>query len=295
MKESYGEAPRFQRNSLALIGIIDEVVTDYQSQGYRLTIRQLYYQLVARGQIENTVRSYDNIVALMTNARLAGLIDWDAIEDRTRGFLDRSHWTSGGEILQAVANQYHEDLWDDQSYRVFVVVEKEALAGVLERTCKEFDVPLLPARGYPSATTLREFAKTRIMRARQKIVLLHLGDHDPSGIDMSRDLMDRLGLFSRNEVPIEFERIALNMDQINEQKPPPNPAKVTDSRFADYQRKYGDESWELDALSPRYLHDLVTQTVGQYIDHSLWRQKLEHIDSVKTRLRVIADNFDKEI
>lgn len=294
MKEAYGEAPRFHKNSLKLIGIIDDVVEDYKLQGYRLTIRQLYYQLVARGHIENTVRSYDNIVALMTNARLAGLIDWDAIEDRTRGFLDRSHWSSGSAILGAVANQYHEDLWQDQEHRVFVVVEKEALAGVLERTCHDLDVPLLPARGYPSATTLREFAKGRIMRACQKIVLLHLGDHDPSGIDMSRDLLDRLRLFSRDRTPIEFERIALNMDQIEEQQPPPNPAKVTDSRFAEYQRLYGDESWELDALSPRYLHDLVTRNVEQYIDHTLWQQRLEHIGDVKKRLQVLADNFDKE-
>lgn len=294
MKEAYGEAPRFHRNSLKLIGIIDEVVEDYKSQGYKLTIRQLYYQLVARGHIENTVRSYDNIVVLMTNARLAGLIDWDAIEDRTRGFLDRSHWGSGSEILGAVARQYHEDLWQDQDHRIFVVVEKEALAGVLERTCHELDVPLLPARGYPSATTLREFAKGRIMRACQKIVLLHLGDHDPSGIDMSRDLLDRLRLFSRDRIPIEFERIALNMDQIEEQQPPPNPAKVTDSRYAKYQRMYGDESWELDALSPSYLHGLVTQKVEQYIDHSLWQQRLDHIADVQKRLQVLADNFDKE-
>ena len=219
MKEAYIDAPRFHKASLNLIAICDSIVTDYSQQGYSLTIRQLYYQLVARGHIENTVRSYDNIVALMTNARLAGLIDWDAIEDRTRGILERPHWTSGSDILQACARSYHEDLWSDQPNRVIVVVEKEALAGVLERTCKEWDVPLLPARGYPSVTTLRELAKTRIMRASQEIVVLHLGDHDPSGIDMSRDLQERLEMFSRHRVAIDFRRLALNMDQVEEQSP----------------------------------------------------------------------------
>lgn len=292
MKESYGEAPRFHKASLNLIGIVDGVIDEYKAAGYLLTIRQLYYQLVARGHIENSVRSYDNIVALLTNARLAGLIDWDAIEDRTRGFLERSHWTSGSQILHAVASQYHEDLWDGQETRIFCVVEKEALAGVLERTCKEFDVPLLPARGYPSATTLREFAKTRIMRACQRIVILHLGDHDPSGMDMTRDLEERLSLFSRHQISIDFRRIALNMDQIEEQAPPPNPAKVTDSRYAEYRRQYGDESWELDALSPQYLHDLVSQHVNEYIDHNVWNAKLERIDGIKARLQTLADNFD---
>ena len=294
MKEAYIEAPRFHKKSLQMIGLIDDIIEDYQSQGFRLTVRQLYYQLVARDHIPNTVQSYDNIVSLLTNARLAGLIDWDAIEDRTRGVIERSHWNSGGEILDAVANQYHEDLWSDQDCRVFVIVEKEALAGVLERTCKEWDVPLLPARGYPSATTLREFAKGRIMRASQEIVVLHLGDHDPSGIDMSRDLEERLGMFSRHKVNIDFRRLALNMDQVDEQKPPPNPAKITDSRYASYRAQYGAESWELDALSPKYLHKLVSNEVEGLIDFARWNERCKTIEEVKTRLRVLANDFDKE-
>lgn len=294
MKEAYIEAPRFHKNSLKMISVIDDIILEYQAQGFMLTVRQLYYQLVARDYIPNTVRSYDNTVALLTNARLAGLIDWDAIEDRTRGVIERGHWNSGSEILHAVAGQYHEDLWSDQDCRVFVIVEKEALAGVLQRTCKEWDVPLLPARGYPSATTLREFAKGRIMRASQEIVVLHLGDHDPSGIDMSRDLEERLSMFSRHKVQIDFRRLALNMNQVEEQKPPPNPAKVTDSRYAGYRSQYGAESWELDALSPKYLHTLVSTEVEGLIDFARWNERCKTIEEVKTRLRKLADNFDKE-
>lgn len=293
MKEKY-EDKTFHKRSMGMIEVCNQIITDYAGQGYKLTIRQLYYQLVARGRIENTVRSYDNIVALMTNARLAGLIDWDSIEDRTREVIERSHWTSGSQILQAVASQYHEDLWNGQPNRVIVVVEKEALAGVLERTCHEWDVPLLAARGYPSATTLRELAKSRIMRASQEIVVLHLGDHDPSGIDMSRDLVERLRLFSRNRTSIDFRRLALNMNQVEEQNPPPNPAKVTDSRYEGYRAQYGDESWELDALSPEYLHTLVSNEVRSMIEWSAWNAAREHIDSIKARLQDLADGFDKE-
>lgn len=293
MKEKY-EDKTFHKRSMDMIEVCNQIVTDYAGQGYKLTIRQLYYQLVARGHIENTVRSYDNIVALMTNARLAGLIDWDSIEDRTREVIERSHWTSGSQILQAVASQYHEDLWNGQPNRVIVVVEKEALAGVLERTCHEWDVPLLAARGYPSATTLRELAKSRIMRASQEIVVLHLGDHDPSGIDMSRDLVERLKLFSRNRTRIDFRRLALNMNQVEEQNPPPNPAKVTDSRYEGYRAQYGDESWELDALSPEYLHTLVSNEVRSMIEWSAWNAAQERIDSIKARLQGLADGFDKE-
>lgn len=294
MKEAYIEAPRFHKKSLQMIQVIDEIIEDYQSQGFRLTVRQLYYQLVARDHIPNNSRSYENIVSLLTNARLAGLIDWDAIEDRTRGVIERSHWRSGSDILHSVADQYHEDLWSTQEARVFVIVEKEALAGVLQRTCRQWDVPLLPARGYPSATTLREFAKGRIMRARQKIVVLHLGDHDPSGIDMTRDLEDRLSMFSRNRVHIDFRRLALNIDQIHEQKPPPNPAKITDSRYAAYREEHGEESWELDALSPQYLHTLVSNEIESLINFRQWEKRVEEVEAVKFRLLKLARTFDEE-
>jgi hypothetical protein len=292
MKEAYIDVKAFKPKALKLIEICDDIVNDFAGQGFTMTIRQLYYQLVAKGHVPNTIQSYEHVQSLMNNARLCGLIDWDAIEDRTRNIIERPHWTSGGHILQSVASQYHQDMWEDQPSRVFVIVEKEALAGVLERVCHKWDMPLLPARGYPSASTLRELAKTRIMSASQRIVVLHLGDHDPSGIDMSRDLEERLSMFSRHRVHVDFRRLALNMDQVEEQKPPPNPAKVTDSRYGKYQELYGDESWELDALSPQYLHKLVEEQVQEIVDIHKWHNTQDHIAFVRARLQDIADNFD---
>lgn len=291
MKEAYGVPIRFHKQNLKLIALCDSIVNEYRAGGYMMTVRQIYYQLVARGHIENTVRSYDNVQNLLTNARMAGMIDWDAIEDRTRAFSDRSHWTSGRDILYGAAQGYHEDLWLSQETRVFVVIEKEALAGVLERVCHEYDCPLLPARGYPSASTLREFAKTRIMGATRQIVVLHLGDHDPSGIDMSRDLAERLATFSRDTVDIDFKRIALNMDQVEELKPPPNPAKASDARFESYRAQFGEESWELDALPTQYLHKLVENAVLDYIDMDAWEQAHARITNVKAKLRKLADEY----
>jgi hypothetical protein len=233
-KQWYKDFP-FQRPTLERIALINTIIDEYVKAGYVLTVRQLYYQLVARGHIENTERSYKRTTNLVNDARMAGLMDWDAIEDRTRAFIRRSRWTSGGDILAGCAQQFHMDMWANQSSRVFIIVEKEALAGVLERSAKTFDAPLLAARGYPSSSVLREFALADLIacrRNKQTAQILHLGDHDPSGIDMSRDLCDRLELFSGARV--SFERIALNMDQIEDQQPPPNPAKTTDARFQSY-------------------------------------------------------------
>jgi hypothetical protein len=293
MYQSYKEI-NFRKASLAMIDFMNSIIRQYTAQGFRLTVRQLYYQLVARAVIENTERSYKNITSLVNDARLAGLMSWNAIEDRTRDFIRRPNWDSGQSILNVCANQFHMDMWENQRTRVWVVVEKEALAGVLEGVCHELDVPLLAARGYPSGTVLREFAVEQIMPsldAQQDALILHLGDHDPSGLDMTRDLEERIQMFSETEC-ITLRRIALNRDQIDAYRPPPNPAKTTDARFADYRRRHGSESWELDALNPTVLADLVRANVQVEIDEDEWARRVDEIQDVKDRLIKIAEEFD---
>lgn len=294
MKQCYIPT-KFKPATLRLIDTINDIVEEYQEQGYVLTVRQLYYQLVARDIIPNTLQEYKRAASIINDAKHAGLIDWDMIEDRTRAFVRRSSWSSGGQILQGVANQFHMDLWDNQPNRVFVIIEKEALVGVLERTCREHDVPILAARGYPSGSVLREFAMTDMIPALaygQSAVILHLGDHDPSGIDMTRDLRERLSMYTGADV--QLQRLALNMDQIEEQNPPENPAKVTDSRFEGYAKEYGLASWELDALSPSYLSDLVEGHIENHIDPELLSERQEEIDDIKEKLQKVADEFEVE-
>lgn len=282
----------FSDNTLALIDLMNGIVDEYQQQGFTLTVRQLYYQLVARDIIPNNERSYKRTTNVANDARLAGLIDWDAIEDRTRAFIRRTRWKNGEQILKAAADSFHVDMWQRQPRRVFCIIEKEALVGVLEPTCKELDVPLLAARGYPSGTVLREFAIEDILPTvdDQQITVLHLGDHDPSGIDMTRDLRDRLRMFCRQ--PVELVRLALTMEQVEERKPPPNPAKTTDSRFASYLQEYGSESWELDALPPQYLAELVQGEVMRRIDVPQWKADQERIADTQRRIREVAETFD---
>lgn len=291
MREKY-QSFTFQPATLKIIDTMNGIVGEYSKQGFVLTVRQLYYQLVARGHIENTERSYKRTTSVVNDARLAGVMDWEAIEDRTRAFATRSRWSSGAEILEAVAKQFHMDMWAGQDVRPFVIVEKEALAGVLEPICHELDIPLLAARGYPSVSVLRSFAKYTLLplkRLPQGFVMLRLGDHDPSGIDMTRDLRERLELLARQ--PVELQRLALNMAQVEEQQPPPNPAKTTDSRFQGYRDQFGDESWELDALQPAYLTGLVETAAKKLINKPLWDERKADIANVKARLLDVAEEF----
>ena len=319
-KQFYAER-KFRLEARELIATMNDIVEEYVGQGYRLTVRQLYYQLVARGYIENTERSYQRICSTVNDAKLAGLMDWDAIEDRTRAFIRRTRWENGSAIMSAAASGFHMDMWSNQAIRVFVIVEKEALAGVLEGVCNELDILLLAARGYPSGTVLREFALSDLLPAigytrhgepvkgflpgrggkafRQTFCILHFGDHDPSGIDMSRDLGDRLALFcgfgdTKLGTTKLFKRVALNMDQVEEQSPPENPAKVTDSLFADYSRKYGDKSWELDALKPDYLASLVRTHATRLIDQEKWEQRQAEVEEVRGKIQDAAARFEEE-
>jgi hypothetical protein len=282
---------RFQDKVLDLIATMQEIIAEYQAQGFVLTVRQLYYQLVARDIIENSQKSYKRITSIANDARLAGMLDWDAIEDRTRDFVRRTRWESGAHVLEAAASSYHIDMWFRQPRRVFCIIEKEALVGVLSPTCQSLDVPILAARGYPSCTVLREFAIEDLIPYldEQDITILHLGDHDPSGIDMTRDLQERISMFARSN--IELVRVALNMDQIEERKPPPNPAKSTDSRFAGYVELYGDESWELDALPPDYLVELVKGEIEQRIDSDQWEADQRVVARTQERIREAAKGF----
>ena len=265
----------FADSSLAIIAQANAIIADYAAQGFRLTLRQLYYQFVARDVIANTQRSYKRLGNIISEARLAGLVDWDAIEDRTRNLETNPHWRDPASIIAAAADSFRLDKWADQDYRVEVWIEKEALIGVVERICRRLDVDFFACRGYVSQSEQwaagKRFAEYR--ECGQEVVMLHLGDHDPSGIDMTRDNDARLAMFAREDVTVR--RLALNFDQIEIYGPPPNPAKLTDSRYERYFTRYGDESWELDALDPNVIQELIGEAVIEYRDEDAWRAMTE--------------------
>lgn len=284
---------QFRPRSLVMIRQANEIIKEYAAQGFSLTLRQLYYQFVARDLIPNTQRSYKSLGSLINDARLAGHIDWEAIEDRTRNVRILPHWDSPTSILNGCAQQYRIDKWDTQPVRVEVWIEKDALIGVIERVCETLDVPYFSCRGYVSQSEMWRAAERFVDWEGDHVdgesVLIHLGDHDPSGIDMTRDIQDRLELFGAGTRVV---RVALNMDQIEEFNPPPNPAKTTDSRYQQYMKQYGDESWELDALDPPVIAQLITGAVIDLRDEPEWSRLLEVEMDAQTQLGRVADQWD---
>jgi len=295
MKIKYVER-RFSAKSLSMIKAANAIIAEYQAQGLELTLRQLYYQFVSRDLIPNTMREYKNLGSVVNDGRLAGLISWHAIMDRTRNLVSNSHWGGPADIVEACAKQFQIDKWADQENRVEVWIEKDALIGVIERACRALDVSFFSCRGYTSQSEMWAAAQRLIEYERrgQTPVIIHLGDHDPSGMDMTRDIEDRLNLFMGDAGPIEVNRIALNMDQINLYAPPPNPAKLTDMRAKKYIEEYGPESWELDALDPKVLHKLVESTIIEYRDDKKWKKAVAVQDGHRETLETVAEQMRDE-
>lgn len=283
---------RFQQKTLDVIKHAQEITEDYKRRGFVLTLRQLYYQFVSRDLLPNQHSEYKRLGSIIDDARQAGMLDWSTIEDRTRNVEKPNVWSSPESILKAVAEQYQENPWLNQECRPEVWIEKDALVGVIEGVCAEYRVPYFACRGYASQSEIYEAGKRfqQVRRAGFKPVVFYLGDHDPSGIHMPVDVASRLELFSRGDV--EVVRIALNRDQIDEYDPPPNPAKETDSRFEGYAAEHGDESWELDALDPDVINDLIKAALESRIDHAEWDRDIAAEEDNQQGLQGVHDNFD---
>lgn len=284
---------RFQNESQALIARCNLIIEGYLQQGFRLTLRQLYYQLVTQNAVPNTERSYKKVGSLLSDARLAGLVDWDAIEDRVRVPWKPSEFDDLADLAEAALRSYRLPRWEGQEYYVELWVEKDALAGVLRPLASEFHVTQMVNRGYSSQSAMYE-AAVRFGRAKRdgrKRVLLYLGDHDPSGEDMVRDVRDRLTVFG---VEVEVRKVALTMAQVEEYHPPPNPAKTTDSRYERYAAQHGDESWEVDALPPDVLQRLIREAFEGLVDHELMDSVKAREERDKARLRDAVGALDEE-
>ena len=142
MKEQFIET-RFRADSLELIDSCEEIIEQYQAKGLRLTLRQLYYQLVSGNIVENTERVYKKIGNLVSRARLAGLLDWDAIEDRIRLPRKQSQWYSPKSIMQSAISSYRLDRWEGQPEHVELWVEKDAIAGILTPVADRHHVTMM--------------------------------------------------------------------------------------------------------------------------------------------------------
>lgn len=292
----YEQPGRISAKVQTLIDMADVICRQYAADGYNLTLRQLFYQFVSRDLIPNKQSEYKRLGNAVSKGRMTGQIDWNHITDRGRNYAGQGGYSDPVSYLEANADGYYIDLWEDQPIHIEVWVEKQALEDVVRRAAGGLRVGHLACKGYMSQSEMWVAARRYLRKfeeGKERVVILHLGDHDPSGIHMTQDIEDRLFTFVGGQFPDRFptakegvvnkgefmervsvRRIALNLDQVDEYQPPPNPAKTTDSRFRDYVEQYGYESWELDALEPAVLSDLIQDHIRLYRDDARYVAKV---------------------
>lgn len=275
---------------------VNLILDEYEKQGFDLTVRQIFYQFVSRDWLKNTMKEYQNLASIINDARLAGQVDWSRIVDRTRFLRDYNTFETPAAALGKAALSYIEDLWADQPCRIECWIEKDALVGVIEGVCGKHRIPYLSCRGYTSQSEMWGAAQRLNGYYQngdgQAVHIIHLGDHDPSGIDMTRDITDRMDLFLHPGA-VYVHRIALNKDQVRKYKPPPNPAKLTDCRATNYIRQHGKMSWELDALSPKVIAALIDDQVESLIEKEVWEESVKRETANREVMQQIVNRYDE--
>jgi len=271
-----------------VVRCVNEILSQYSMP---LTLRQIFYRLVANYNYPNKNSTYAQLSKQLVKAREKGDIDEDRIEDRSREFLGEDNgFNSLEEFLkyQITAfldspKYYSRNMWTEQPEFVIVWVEKDALSRVIFNIAEKYNVITAPSRGYSSYTYIKK-AIERFPNDKE-VTILHFADHDPSGLDMTRDVNERFNSYSSREIKIE--RIALSYDQVQRYNLTLNPTKRADPRAEDYISKFGDRCWELDAIEPNELQRMVEESIVRHIDEKIWNDTVEKREQERQEIEKI--------
>lgn len=292
-----GSVRNWTADKSLVISQIQEIVDYYQDLGYKLTLRQLHYQFVSRNWIVNHDTAYKKLGKILDDCRYGGLVDWDAIEDRGRVPYLPYYVNDIPDALQDTIRTYRLDRQEGQDNHVEVWTEKDALSGIMKRSTSKYGVRLVVNKGYTSSSAIYS-AYQRFcdeLNNGRSVTILYFGDHDPSGLDMVRDIKERLEfMFENGDSQPDYSNfnvipIGLTMKQIKQYKCPPNPTKLTDSRSAAYIKKYGKTCWEVDALNPEVLTEVVESNIVAQTDIKKYEEILKQEQKDIIKLKKIVD------
>ncbi len=258
--------------------IVTQVNGIIEEYDMKLTIRQIYYRLVADYGRRNDRNSYGSLVKMLVKAREQNDVDYRRIEDRAREVIGGDFGSDSvqefieDQITDFVNLQYYNrKLWADQEKYIEIWVEKDALSAVMASVARPLRVTTAPSRGYASFTYIMD-AVNRFPPDKE-IIILHFTDHDPSGLDMTADLENRLNSYSGQKVTVK--RIALTIEQVRKRNLISSPTKSGDSRSADYNAQYGHECWELDAIKPDELTKMVDDAIKAEMDIEVYNEAIK--------------------
>jgi hypothetical protein len=267
-----------------------------------LTLRQIYYQLVGKGYIENNVSQYGMLSKLIKHARIDGFIAWEDVEDRVRAYHDLTGWDSSDTFIEASVGSflrgYKRDLIQTQEKYLEIWIEKDALSSIFTRVASEYTVPVVVCRGFSSVSFLNDY-KRRLLAQRRLPVLLYFGDFDPSGVEMLSAMETTL----RDELEVqlvEFKRIGLLKEDIYRYNLPhsPDALKKSDTRAKKHIAEYGELAVELDALPPKILQDKIREAIQNelnpeafYFEQNREKNEFDKLNRFRAELQELAGKY----
>ena len=257
--------------SLQLIEAAHRILSEIQPA----SVRAVCYRLFTEKLIPNMSKASTNKVgSQLVYARENAIIPWDWIVDETREAETVASWSNPDSIIRTAVRQYRKDYWEMQPRRVEVWSEKGTVRGTLAPVLKEYGVTFRVMHGYGSATSIHGAAQESVA-SDKPLTIFYIGDHDPSGLQMSEiDLPERLVRYGGCA---EIIRIALDKRDVGADSLLPwFPAqdKASDSRYEWFREHYGSRCWEVDALSPVVLRERVGDAIEQLLDMDAWHHAI---------------------
>ena len=264
-----------------------------------LTVRTIHYRMAQSnppplrnthprydtGPYRNDDDSYGDLSDLLCRGRIAGLVEWESIVDETRPVSVWRKWPEVGayvrEQFDGFLATYRRDLLQSQTEHIELVCEKMTVQGIADRVAHPLCVNTMIGRGFSSVTARYELAQRFVRSGKERLLLLVVSDHDPEGeciaTNLVASLTDEFGI----DKPIEARRVALTRDQVDRfGLLPAGKVKRKSSRAPAFVRKFGDNVYELEALEPAELEDLIRDALLAVIDHDLLKreQELEKVE-----------------
>jgi hypothetical protein len=260
-----GFAPWNPRQAtMEIIGQVQEVLDEYRAQ-LPLTNRQIFYRLVGSRGYPKTEQAYARLCEYLNRARRASLISFSAIRDdgtQSDGFAG---WDSPGQwwrSMRRYAEGYEHDLTEGQEFHIEVWVEAGGMVPQVAAVAQDYGIVTYSAGGFNGLTDKYETAR-RLSRQDRPCVILHCGDHDPSGLSiidaLAEDVVAMCHGLSKHDV--RFERVLVTAEQIEQYGLPTAPQKGTDNRG-----EWMDETVQAEALPPDTLAAEVRRSIEELTD-----------------------------
>jgi hypothetical protein len=253
---------RMNSDSAAVVEAVRRVLEEYRAH-LPLTIRQVFYRLVALEVLGKTERDYKGLCEKVNRARRGLLVPFDAIRDDGLTHKPGHDFADLEDALgyfDRLARSARFDLQADQSCRLVLWCEAAGMVPQLQRVGARYGVDVVSSGGFDSLTAKHDMA-CQLGQAPHEV--LHIGDFDPSGVHVFSSLAEDVNALASDLglEPVTFTRLAVTPAQIARLGLPTAPPKVTDRRAFD-----GAGTVQAEAIPPDELARIIGEALTSRLD-----------------------------